>query len=1384
MRINTKILFFQILLFFSFASENVFAINQESQTSNVEQEVIDHLIRAETWYWMSRVTFNSLEYHQYAEKEYLKAKEKAALLSSPLKENYTNTAEAGFEQTYWRKINAWNSFRNIFPAAWWYSGADSTLDYQDEDHLMLALAGCWAGLEPGLSRQLTPKIFVVPRCNDSEKFEQSTDCGEIKDEFLNMIDVNTRFLGIRDDAVATAIGPGWEEFIKGGKPKAEHIKALGEFHQVENIVVVDINVIDEFKDPIVAGRIDIQFNQWDTNTMRLMSAGNESGVVVSLRDRRWMVPTWILFLLMISLIYTYIQAKRTETKESPGEKVDTKYLLPYTIFFIAGYLLSYFAGMLSDQFIPNWGAMALNTDHFLPLAEMWRWTFVHGALIMVGPIILCAYFLLKFGERLPNIGDFGLNNFQNTSTILFTIQAGALGALFSPIIIGWHNEGLIIALGLTFSALILSVAVARPFSSLMGMDRAQYSGLTLFIGILGLIFIIPIGFFRPEWAGHWPIVFVIAQAVLVSIFITYLNEKNTVKRTKIKEPGSFDSIEGSLDHPQWINLENAKIKTIVDTLTKEAAKNSNVEVQTFIIGEKDGIGKTRLMEEIYEGLNAEERDPPWKLVYSTAEKSNPDQTQEPYSLISSAFGDAIGISNLANKQSKQAKLREALSGVEGTLTDLPMGIGALFEFGDEDHEASSKDQIIRDITEAVRDQIKDYPLAFFLDDIQWADQDSLNLLERMINKLSQSSHKNALVFILGARNEDPISDYFNEQPPFPAEKIDLKLFNSDKINEFLKGTGISKFPSWLGETIVEHIGQSNTTPENIIEFIRALVTKGPDGSFQLPAKLTDEQIKNAIPGEIKDQIRMRLKNLHEEDRTILEAAAEIGRSFSITLLAAGLNQDRLILLRSLRRIEDDFHLIIDVQKSDDIMSLESQALREILKEKNSIIIGTKYKSRRELFKEMHYRIAQHMIENDTNFNPIEIMQHCILSGDRLAEEAINYGIQSIESATKKQTWKTVKSLIQKIKNKESAIIKYVNKEQSDQIQYFQALALRGMGKEKKNVSKLLKELFLSKSLDKYQLFYNYIINEENQIEYKNSDELESQLENFHSLIDALIIQNNVKEDAIIQQLCEFYKLLSSQKSKKIDDPTYVSDLQSLCNQIKSLVIDNDQIKNQQRLLSMAYQQLGNFSSNDEDKIMALEISLRLKKELKDLEGLAFNYGGFSNYYLNKKDYDHAVQFRAKSLLIEEKRGNDPGQSFCLNTLAKIIWKNAEESVLKQEDNDKMYENSFHYAHAAYKIATEDLNKISNTMKVNYILSAINVFNYGKKLGKIQSDLIIPELTRETKLDVDSNNEIIINDSSMKIIDFIKEMEATLEPWDWLSNARKLSEPTVDKETAS
>ena len=1422
MHLKIKLLKFFTLLIFVYIPFEVIGAQQD-EIIKKEAEVRRHLNRAETWYLMARETFNTLEYHKYAENEYLTAKEKAESLPQPLKDQYTNTAEAGYKQTYWRKTNAWNSFRNIFPSAWWYSGSDHTIDYKDEDHLMLALTKSWEGLEEILSdiaTELTPKIIIVPRCNDSEDFDQSTNCGEIKDEFLNTIDLNTSFLGIRDDALATAIGAGWEEFANGGKPSLENIKMLGEFYQADNIVVVDIDVVDEFEYPVVAGRINIQYNQWDSNSMELMSTASENGVVVSLRDRRWITPAWIAFLLVLSFAFSSYQQHK--------EKTSSKYLLLNFMFFLAGYLMSYFAGMLSDQFIPDWGAMALNTDHYLPLPEMWLWAFVHGVVIMVGPLILCAYFLLQFGNRIPGIDEILKKiDSKNTSMILFTVQAGALGALFPPIIIAWYQEGIILALGLSFAALALSISVAQPFSKIINSKSNVNSLQILSLGILGLLLIIPIGFFRPDWAGYWPIAIAVSQAVIISLVITKLNGKeeneiadknqgvwkgqkeyiclddkcgwkNKQQPKDHKCPVCSGEIKedevGTIDHPKWVdrdheiitenedqkneNTTKELLEKIVKSLVAEAADR---KVQTILIGNKNGIGKTRLMHEIFQKVK-KEKNPPWKLVWSTAEPPEKDHLAEPYSLISKAFGDAIGISNIADKQAKQARILEVMSSAESAL---PMGIGSLFDSGDEDHESASKEQITRDMIEAVREQLNKYPLAFFLDDIQWADQDSLELLATMIKKLVKKENQNSLIFVLGSTREEEFGE--GKEIIDKIEKlgkvVDLKNFNSgDKITDLLKGSGLEEIPTWFGQALFDHFGGTGTNPEMIIGALHTLTIKKEDGTYKLidevnhpelnetNSELIKHKLNEAVPKELLDLIRMRLNELHEEDRIILEAAAEIGRSFSVSLLAAGLEQDRLTLLRSLKRIEDDFHLIVDLEASDDNMSLESQSLRTVLKE-NSIYSNNKNK--RELYKEMHFKIAKKMIEDEDTYVPLQIMKHCVLSGIRLSKEAIDYGIKAIISANNKQSWPTVEFIVEKIEDENTAIIKYANKEQLDQIKFYNALALRGMGQEEKEVSKLFKELLSSDYLNKYELFYNYLINEEKQI-WNEKDELDKVLGHFHSLIDLLINHRSAKEDEIIQALCEFYRTLSNNKYEKIhnnkyNSDKYATDLQSLCNKINLIETNADSLKNQERLLSLVYQQLGDSLSKDEDKIMALEKSKELKEELNDVEGLAFCYGGFSNHYYNKKEYELAAVFRAKSFEMEYKRANEAMQSFCLNKLAETLHQWADEDKeLKQDEKDKKYNDSLYFAHAAYKIASEDPHNMN--MKFNYIFSAINIFNYGKKVGKIRSDLETPQIQRDTKLEID--NGIKINGKIIDIINPIKEMK--LEPWDWLKNVRELS----------
>ncbi len=1338
------IIIFNLFVTILLSQSSANAIDKTTHPAQAEEEVIRHLIRAETWYWMARATSNSLEYHEYAGQAYLRAKEKAAELPQDLKATYTNTAEAGSEQTYWRKINAWNSFRNIFPAAWWLSLADSTLDFQDEDHLMLALEGSWAGLEPGILRQLTPKMFVVPRCNDSEIFEQSTDCGEIKDEFLNTLDMNYRFLGVRDDAVAAAIGPDWVNFMKGGIPEPDHIRALGKFLKMNNIIVADIIVIDEFEDPIVAGRIDMEFNHWDIKTMKIINSGNDSGVVVSLRDRRWIFPAWVLFLFVVSLSYVRFRV---------GTSDFSSYIAPYFIFFISGFILSHFAGRFSSQFIPDWGAMALNTDHYLPLTEMWLWAFFHGAMVMVGPIILCAYFLLKFASKLPLLGEMELD----TSSILFTVQAGALGALFGPIILAWQGEGIILAGLLTVSALILSVAVSSPFSTLMGTDSGTVHptpGMSFMIGTIGLLLIIPIGFFRPEWGGHWPLyisVF-ISAAIGFSIMRTKAEQETEEKKELISGKEG-----GSIDYPLW--LDNEAIHLV------ELAKDlSTPGVHAVVIGSEQGIGKTRMIEELEKQFILNET--PWKIGSALCEYIENDEAREPFQVISSAFSPVLGISSLAARQSNMAKISEALSGIEDQFADLP-GVGSLFALGgDEDHQTASKDQIIRDMSEAVRKQSQHYPLAFMLDDMQWADESSIELLDQLILRLSRQDLECPVTFILSGRKQPLISHWFNEEnleQPFPRKIVTLSPFGTKSIDDFLINAGVSEFSSEFGTKVIDYLGSGN--PQHVLEFLKGLVATNKaviraDGTLALEMGLTDDDLMDAVPAELNEQLRMRISQLHEEDIMVLEAAAQIGRTFSTGQLAAGLAEDRLQLLRSMRRIEDEFHLVVDEDKSDDLMMLESDALRNVLR----TMAENKSKNPHKVFKELHYRIANYMIENDERYLPVHIMNHCLQSAERLGSQALAYGLKACNSAAGKFAWSELLLVINKLNNAE--LLESAVPETRDQLYFHQAKGLRGIGGQaaQQETHDILETLFDSQYLPAFDLFYTYF---ENEYVLKDPENLEKLILKIQDLQGV-----NFNNKPLLHALSEFYRISASGILETIDLQQHIEELKSLRKTIDQLEVAEDQKQSQMFLLSIIIQEsairLANSrGENIHDQVLQLfDESLALKQKTGDLQGIAINLGSRGNYFLfSRKDYTKAEDYLSQDLDHVEKMGAEGDRAGILNRLAICFWEQANETGSKDE-SEKLKNKACSHAFESFKVSDQ------LGLTFNVVHAAGNIFRYATEIN----ELALVDTAGKRLNDAELWQGIRNPNLKTQTLDTVNELEKNWEDWDWISPLKALLNP--------
>ena len=115
---------------------------------------------------------------------------------------------------------------------------------------------------------------------------------------------------------------------------------------------------------------------------------------------------------------------------------------------------------------------------------------------------------------------------------------------------------------------------------------------------------------------------------------------------------------------------------------------NNPGIHSYLIGGEAGIGKSRLIEELRKNLSTSG----WVIGYSSSEKPiDMDSTQgelyensEPFSIISQAFGPALGIANLAQRQATLEKASDTFAGFESSLSKFP-GVGMLLEIQGNDY---------------------------------------------------------------------------------------------------------------------------------------------------------------------------------------------------------------------------------------------------------------------------------------------------------------------------------------------------------------------------------------------------------------------------------------------------------------------------------------------------------------------------------------------------------------------------------------------------------------------------------------------------------------------------------------------------------------------------
>ncbi len=225
------------------------------------------------------------------------------------------------------------------------------------------------------------------------------------------------------------------------------------------------------------------------------------------------------------------------------------------------------------------------------------------------------------------------------------------------------------------------------------------------------------------------------------------------------------------------------------------------------------------------------------------------------------------------------------------------------------------DNILMGIHRATTEQ----PLILFLDDIQWADPTTLNLM----HYLARNTRDYRFLIIGTYRPEDII-----DSPDGRPHHLELTIQNMNRENILKKikltrlgPDDISKIiSSFLGKTNFERelldvvCKETDGNPFFILELIKLLVEEGHINKIDDKWILDTNIDKINMPSKIYDVIKRRLNRLREDQREILECASVEGEEFRSEILCRVLKIDRLKLLKNLNKMENKHNIIHSMQK--------------------------------------------------------------------------------------------------------------------------------------------------------------------------------------------------------------------------------------------------------------------------------------------------------------------------------------------------------------------------------------------------------------------------------------------------------------------------------------
>lgn len=304
-------------------------------------------------------------------------------------------------------------------------------------------------------------------------------------------------------------------------------------------------------------------------------------------------------------------------------------------------------------------------------------------------------------------------------------------------------------------------------------------------------------------------------------------------------------------------------------------------------------------------------------------------------------------------------------------------------------------RIIEQYSSVVKSMAEKQPLIIALDDLQWADQSSLNLLFHLIRQIEQSR-----VLILGAyRPEEVTIGRGDLGHPLVQIVGDLKRYYGDILLD-LDQSGderkdfvwqiIDSQPNRLGDKFRQELlhhtsGHALFTVELLKEMReQGAIQQDDNGLWYQPEVITWDD----LPSQIEGVIETRISRLDPTDREILQIGSVEGELFTGEVIAKVVNVDPSELIRRISSIHIRKHDLISTEGTIQIDShrISRYQFRHMLFQK--YLYSMLEDSERSYIHEDIGNALEELYGNQADKIAVQLARHFNLSGNH--KRAIGY----------------------------------------------------------------------------------------------------------------------------------------------------------------------------------------------------------------------------------------------------------------------------------------------------------------------------------------------------------------------------------------------------------